>query len=326
MNNRVKTIFKIIISLVLICYFLSKNDLILVFENLKQINISIWIIIIILVYVSVLINALKWKRLLIDYDLKDLYKVNIVTGFYMLVLPGQLMSEAVKALILGRKYNELEKVSASVLVDKITSIIALLLIGTFGLLFTKFEGNMSLLYLFLLSAITCFLMIFLIRLKVIKKLLSQILVYLSDKHKILKFLCGIVNKLINAWESFSSSWKNIAINIIYGLIYQLIAVFSCTILSNSIEINVGFIDWMWIEAVLTMALLLPITIGGIGVREGTLIGVLGMLGVTPEKAIVISFALLGQQIVRAIPGGVIEFHRVFFNKENEKGVADNENQ
>jgi uncharacterized membrane protein YbhN (UPF0104 family) len=74
------------------------------------------------------------------------------------------------------------------------------------------------------------------------------------------------------------------------------------IFSSAVGVEISFIDWFWILAILNIVLLLPITIGGMGLREGALIGVLGMLSVPPEKAIVISFGFFGIQISRLLSG------------------------
>ena len=83
-------------------------------------------------------------------------------------------------------------------------------------------------------------------------------------------------------------------------------------------INILFFDWCWIQGVLSLALLLPLTFAGLGIREGTLISILGILGVAPEKALALSFSILGLQIILASIGGLIEFKRgiLEFNYKN----------
>ena len=59
------------------------------------------------------------------------------------------------------------------------------------------------------------------------------------------------------------------------------------LLSRGLQLHIGFFDWSLIVGALTLALFLPLTIGGLGVREGTLIGILGIYGYGSETAIAI---------------------------------------
>jgi hypothetical protein len=50
---------------------------------------------------------------------------------------------------------------------------------------------------------------------------------------------------------------------------------------------------------------MPVTIGGIGLREASFVGLLGGLGVGSEKALVLSFCIFGLQIIGALTGGIV---------------------
>jgi uncharacterized membrane protein YbhN (UPF0104 family) len=58
---------------------------------------------------------------------------------------------------------------------------------------------------------------------------------------------------------------------------------------------------------LTLALFLPLTIGGLGVREGTLIGILALYGYEKETAIAVSFIAFSFVIMLAIIGASLSF-------------------
>jgi hypothetical protein len=60
---------------------------------------------------------------------------------------------------------------------------------------------------------------------------------------------------------------------------------------------------------MSIALLLPISFGGIGLREGTLFGIFNLIGIPGEKAFIITFVILGLNIILAICGGFLELGR-----------------
>ena len=84
------------------------------------------------------------------------------------------------------------------------------------------------------------------------------------------------------------------------------------VIAYSFNLSISFIDWCWIWAILSLVLFLPITVAGLGLREGTLVGILGTFGVKPEIALALSFSLLGLQVALAILGGLIELKRWYY--------------
>jgi uncharacterized membrane protein YbhN (UPF0104 family) len=54
---------------------------------------------------------------------------------------------------------------------------------------------------------------------------------------------------------------------------------------------------------------LPFTIGGLGLREGSFVGSLALLGIAPEKAMGLSFAVFSILLAGAAVGGVLDWLR-----------------
>lgn len=92
---------------------------------------------------------------------------------------------------------------------------------------------------------------------------------------------------------------------VLGVFPQLSTVFSGFIVSNAIGAQISFINWLWIDAYSTLALLLPITIGGIGVRDGSSVGAMSLLNIESYKALSVSMILFIVQVIRALVGLVV---------------------
>ncbi|MBL3526119.1 MAG: flippase-like domain-containing protein [gamma proteobacterium endosymbiont of Lamellibrachia anaximandri] len=64
--------------------------------------------------------------------------------------------------------------------------------------------------------------------------------------------------------------------------------------------------WLLIAMpVAIIATLLPISLGGLGVREGTLVGVLALFGVDPSSAILFSFMVYLSKVLVGLIGGIM---------------------
>ena len=73
-----------------------------------------------------------------------------------------------------------------------------------------------------------------------------------------------------------------------------------------IGINLFFSDWCWIIGLVSVAMFIPITIAGFGVREGVFVGLLSLQGVTVEKSIALSLCVFGVSFISALIGCVLE--------------------
>jgi uncharacterized membrane protein YbhN (UPF0104 family) len=78
-----------------------------------------------------------------------------------------------------------------------------------------------------------------------------------------------------------------------------------SLLGHAVGVSVPLTDWCWIFAVLSVALLLPVSFAGLGVREATLVGFLGALGASRELALSASLLSLLIQVVDSLIGGAI---------------------
>lgn len=62
-------------------------------------------------------------------------------------------------------------------------------------------------------------------------------------------------------------------------------------IAAEVGIELKMADWLWIFAVVSLAVLLPLSIGGIGIREGAFVGGLGYLNFSGKLALALSLAI-----------------------------------
>jgi uncharacterized membrane protein YbhN (UPF0104 family) len=97
------------------------------------------------------------------------------------------------------------------------------------------------------------------------------------------------------------------VSIVLGASFQLIAVLINIRFARDLGIRVDFADWCWVFGVISVVTMLPFTVGGLGLREGSFVGSLALLGIAPEKAMALSFALFSLLLAGAAVGGVLDW-------------------
>jgi glycosyltransferase 2 family protein len=93
--------------------------------------------------------------------------------------------------------------------------------------------------------------------------------------------------------------------------WQLVMILSTYMFCLALSISVSLSALAWIRAVVTLALLVPVTISGFGLREGCWVYFLGLYGVAPAEAFVLSLLTFGRSLFQAVIGCGLEIRAHF---------------
>lgn len=301
-----KQYFKLGVSIILLTWFLSNTNLSALFSLFKMLTLVNLLLALGLIAITFWISATKWQLLLPQYKLTNLLKLNVIATYYSLILPGQLFGEAVKVYYLGKGKQEIETIATSVVVDKITGLIGLLIVGTIGFYYSNLLLPVIFLWLLIIALLGLITILFMMNwfIKPLHKLLWKTKRYF----KWLENTATQLERVSLAWLHYLRNSPVLFISVILGACFQLLTILAIVLLAIDLNIYLAFADWCWIFALVSIALLLPLTIAGIGIREGTFISLLGMLGVPIEQALALSLCVFGLNIVMGIVGGIMDFY------------------
>jgi uncharacterized membrane protein YbhN (UPF0104 family) len=109
------------------------------------------------------------------------------------------------------------------------------------------------------------------------------------------------------------------ITITSGILSYLTVIASTVMFAKSLGIDISYLEMGWIQAVTSLVSQLPFTMAeGLGVREVTLVALLGTFNISSELALAMSFLVFIQGIFIAILGGVVEAVRIFRDRQLPK--------
>lgn len=311
MKKKLTLALKILISLLLMVFLFTKInffDFIKTVHDIKPLYLIIGTAIFIL---SFYINALKWKALLPEKKILYLFNMNMIAGFYSTILPGQVAGEAAKIVFMRRDDKNLERITASVLVDKISGFIGIIIVGIIGCIFsTRSVGFLTWMLVVLMIILTLCLLLF-----KSDRVYFIVKKWLDLAARKIRFI-NKIEGFITSWREYSKDNRALTLNILLGVLYQIVGVLLYFVFSKTININVSLMDFSWIFSVLSLALFLPVSISGIGVRDGTLIGLLGLFGVSNEKAMALSMIMLLTNVIRGLIGGLVNLYYMTRQKRN----------
>lgn len=104
-----------------------------------------------------------------------------------------------------------------------------------------------------------------------------------------------------------------------SLLIHLVATAAFVFLGRSLGMHLAWIDFGWIRSAWLLLAMLPITIAGLGLREGSLLFFLKPYGIAGHQVIALSCLRLATSLVIAALGGVLELR--FLRKQRSKRGA-----
>ena len=104
----------------------------------------------------------------------------------------------------------------------------------------------------------------------------------------------------------SRSWTSLLVPLLLSVVFQLIVVYTTFLLCTSFGLTVSYLQLLWVVAIVSLAQALPISIAGLGVREGVYVYLLHQLGVSTSAALALSLMVFAIQVVLAVTGGILQ--------------------
>jgi len=240
-NSKLKRYIKLILKLAISCgalYFVfTKIDINNIAGLLKSSNFLLLLAAMALFILSKLISSFRlnnyFKSITIHISEKNNLKLYLLGMFYNIFLPGGIGGDGYKIYYLNKKYNvKAGKIFRAVLLDRVTGIIALLCL--------------IILLFYLIPGFIFYKLIIWLAIPVICIVYYLIIMY---------FFNYFLNILLKTW--------------ILSLLVQALQVLSAFLILYAFNTFEHTVEYLIIFLISSIAAILPVTIGGAGIREIT---------------------------------------------------------
>ena len=303
-------IIKILISLGIMVYLLHLIDIGVLWGQFRELNLFIFILASLILVIQGALSSLKWKIILTaeskDVPFLFLLKRYLIGNFISLFLPSSFGGDLYRIYALG-EYNKdyLQNIS-SVLFDRISGLFALASISIISLTFF-YKENIS--YQFFIAYALGILTF-------CGLTSSRFIVKLQSNNK------KIISFFKNIFESFQNYRKNVRVfvlSLVISFWFQINIVilnyFYCFALN--IDLPITYLFTVIPLVYLTEAL--PISINGLGVREGAFVFFFTQAGVSKEKALALGLLVISiRYIFIMLIGGPMFLKEMLASKTTKK--------
>jgi uncharacterized protein (TIRG00374 family) len=304
MRRVVRSTLKLLFGLTLVVLLAWRFDLRAVGAALTQFRWPWLLGAIALTGLSWLVAALRWKLLANRVAIVRLFKLTLIGQFYAIVLPGQLAGELMKAWRLAKGHAHAERLATTILLDRVIGTASLLIVACGGIVLSHRRLPPGLVPLFAALILAAIAIVFALNLSPIHNLALRSVACLERSG--LRGMVLSLHRAIDAWRELGRSHMRLGASLALGIIFQLLGVTVFALLARNLGIDLPFADWAWIFGLVSLAVLVPLSIGGIGLREGALVGSLGLLGIAGDRALALSFGIFAVALTGAMMGALYE--------------------
>jgi len=310
LRDKLVTALKIAVSVGLIAYLLSRVGADQVVEAMRSAstNYLYLLIALVLYFGAIAVGSVKWQILLnaqgIEVPLGNLLSYTFVGLFFGNFLPTNVGGDLVRGYDLARDTRLPAEAAISVLVDRMVGLIAFVFVAVvMALLVVYSAGQVALWEVGLLAVIALLGLCGVFALMLSNRLRAQVRRLFNLG--LLSSLAPLYDRLSDALSAYRRSYAALAQGFLISILVLTIGSVVNYLIAVALGGGISLLHIFLFTPLITFVLLIPISIGGIGLNQSAYVFFFNLVGVPEEKSLVISLIMQAIIIVASLPGGVL---------------------
>lgn len=302
-KRRGRLLLKLAVTVAIIAALVAKIDFADVADILFALNPSIILAAVLLHSGAFVFGAARWWLLFRQVDVDRAPFSSIVPGYYIgllfnNVLPSSMGGDIVRTLHLSLRGLDAKALAGSAIIDRAIGLAATLVLGCVGLALTPDVGLRPMDKLFIgLAAIAAPLA----GLFFFSEKFRQLMEWLARRYQHTKVRAFLLDTI---WvcHSYRTLIPAMFRAGLLTLLVQALVIFVYYLLGNAVGINISLATYFALVPVVFLLSSIPVSVGGLGVREGALVVLLSTAGVDGHTAAALSIAYLVVLWLSSLPG------------------------
>lgn len=298
-RQRLFNALKIAVSLGLIAFILTRVGLAETWNALRGAHWGLVAAAFALFILTLPLRAFRWQALLnglkVHVSISRLTTLYFVGAFFNIFLPTGVGGDVVRAVELTQDSRHGAEAIGTVFVDRLIGLLVLFVIALAALPFSyrlvELEVAVAIVVMALAGLVGGWLLLQ-------GDLLGRIgrrLAFLPAQDKLEKLY-----RAVGGCGRKALTWA-LAVSVLFNLVNILVNYLI------ALAVGVHLSPWYFFAFVpiISFSLALPVSLGGLGVREGTYVLLFGQAGVAPEQALALSLAYYAITVATGLLGGLV---------------------
>lgn len=285
LNNKIiKFVLKFSISLLFVAWLILKVRWHEVLGYARLLSVGEILLYLLVVVVGMLISARKWQLLLeskqLHFSLKELFSLYLTGSFINNFMPSTIGGDTYRAFNVGKVNKEYAKSAATVVMDRITGLLGLMIL-TSGLLFLNWSEVAKHRILLLLMAGGLIVLAALFLLEKIR--------HFAWGQKMIAKVPIKIKEFAQSLHAFYVHKKLFGSALGFSMLFALVGVALANyILFWALGVQVGALNYLSVIFLVSIVSALPISINNIGIKEWAYVTFFGFFGVSASAVVAVA--------------------------------------
>jgi uncharacterized protein (TIRG00374 family) len=315
MKNKLSWVLKALITSGLLYYIFNTIPVAEIVPTIASARIHFFAMAFLLVLLMNYVSSCRMKLLTDRHGMtvtrRRIFEINLIANFYGLFLPGSLAGGAIR-------WNKLYKIDkngtgAFVAIIFNRTILTTATAAT-GVVCWALSGNYRTNNAAGLSLVGILAILLVLQGGMIHgRIFPWVEGFLDGRYRMPEALQSKFGKLILSLNQYRDlPFTSLLWLAALSFTEEFLGIVSYYFVSLAIGMEVPFVHLGWIRSCILIVTMLPISLSGFGVREGTLIALLAPYGVSGTMAVAFSLLLFARSLLYAAIGGVLETANLLF--------------
>jgi uncharacterized protein (TIRG00374 family) len=296
---------RVFVSFIFLGFLFWKTDLSNFSEIFQDLDLTLYLVSLISYTLLFIPLSYRWQLLLqvlgIRVPITRLFTTYLVGVFFNNFLPTAIGGDLVRGLDLYRFTQKGKEATVSVMAERFLGLAALLVIAVTALGFSYSSIQDPLLVWLILIAAFGYLIILL----GLTTPMTFILIARVLQQMKLQWFGQKLLKIPEAITLYKSSPHSLIFSAVLSVLLQALTVIIYYVLSLSLHLNIPLAYLFLFFPVISIVSMAPVSLGGLGIREGMTVYLFQKIGVEPGHALGLSLAWFSIILLTSLLGGVV---------------------
>ena len=283
---------------------------------------SLFIVGAVLYLLAVILSAFRWQLVLradgVRVRFRHLTEINLVGMLFTNFLPTAVGGDVARMYEFSRQSGQNTQAVSTVLLDRMFGLISLVVMAVIALAAGyRYAGERAVLVV-VVAVVIGFVIFW---------------VLFFNKGFVRKFIWVFKLPILSRFELHARALYNsmfglkhqrglVISAIIVSLLLQGTEVISAVFIARSLNIEISTVYFFIFLPMIWLVTMIPLSLNGLGIREGAFTFFFGQVGVLPAEAVALSLLIYSCRLFVGVLGGIIFFLRTFnASRLNHKTIA-----
>jgi uncharacterized protein (TIRG00374 family) len=256
---------------------------------------------------------LKTRRLF-GYYLIGLFFTSFVPG-------GGVSGDVARLIYVDREVRDKALVLSTLVYERLVGVFTLLLIGLVATLMTRAHGQTdSMIYLSEAVLAIAFIAIAILMSGYVSSRLARLIRAIGSRIKMMR-LAEAAARTLEAMNELKRDGALLFRTALISILIRILWSLGCFVVAWAMGLPIGVLTVFAFISLIDLVRLMPISVGGLGVREWSVVVLFASAGITREQALTFSILAFAPIYLNAIAGGVVYVARARLRPEQRQQVA-----